>query len=331
MNKVKVHIHTNEPSEVFQMCREYGIVSNEKADDMIQQQNSLHHNITKKRVAIVTDSCADIPEELMEKLDIHMVPLTLTLNQEHFIDKISIDAETFYKKLRDPNVVAKTSQPAVAEFKRRYQYLATHYDSIISIHLSGAASGTLEAAKRAASDMSQVKITIIDSKTYTGALGLVVIHAAENACKGFSHQTIVSSIYDSLAHMSWFTLIPDLSFSVRGGRVSANKKRIVDILRGMPIVGTNTAGDVKVKGLVWGKKKIVRSFVKYVSTRIDKKKRYSIAITHCDTPRQAAQLASELRYLLPEVELMYQIDCSSMIGCYGGPGALSVALEEVVS
>ena len=145
-NKAKVHIHVNKPNDVFDICKNYGNVIDQKADDMFKQQKSAHTN--HKKIAVVTDSGADIPNELMEQYDIHIVPVRYNFGDQGYIDKISHTTKEFYNELNSNIKHPQTSQPTPGDFRRQYQFITSHYDSVISIHLPRALSGTLQSAEK---------------------------------------------------------------------------------------------------------------------------------------------------------------------------------------
>ena len=127
--KTKVHIHVNEPADVFKTCSDFGNVTDEKADDMWQQQEDAQGH-KSKGVAIVTDSGADLPNDI--DLDIHTVPVRYNFGNTGYVDKLSQTSEEFYKELATNPNHPQTSQPTPGDFRRQYQYLKTHYESIIS-------------------------------------------------------------------------------------------------------------------------------------------------------------------------------------------------------
>ena len=146
--KAKIHIHTDEPDRVFTLARDYGEVSAEKADDMRRQQSSSHDR--GKRFAVITDSAADIADRDLERLDIHIVPIRIQFGNRGYLDKVSITSEEFYRELQTNPAHPTTSQPAPGDFRRQFQFLASHFSDVISINLSNAVSGTFEAARSAA-------------------------------------------------------------------------------------------------------------------------------------------------------------------------------------
>ncbi|MCP5118325.1 MAG: DegV family EDD domain-containing protein, partial [bacterium] len=148
-SKAKIHIHVNAPESVFDLAREYGELSGLKADDMHRQQHSTHADDV--RFAVITDSAADIPDEDLERLDIHMVPCRVQFGERGYLDKVSITPQEFFEELERNPLPPTTSQPSPGDFRRHYQFLASHFPHVISVNLTPTVSGTLQAARSAAS------------------------------------------------------------------------------------------------------------------------------------------------------------------------------------
>jgi hypothetical protein len=146
--KAKVHIHVNEPESLFELARSFGHVAGEKADDMLHQQQSTHDMRT--RFAVITDSAADISDRDMERHDIHMVPCRIQFGDRGYLDKVSITANEFFDELARNPIHPTSSQPSPGDFRRQYQFLASHFPDVISINLTPEVSGTLQAAQSAA-------------------------------------------------------------------------------------------------------------------------------------------------------------------------------------
>jgi dihydroxyacetone kinase-like predicted kinase len=142
--KVRVHIHVNDPAEVFRVAARFGEVSGEKTDDMQRQQHAAH--ATGRRVAVVTDSAADIPEEDMDRLDIHMVPVRVHFGEHSYLDKVGITPEEFFAEIARNPQHPKTSQPPPGDFRRQFEFLASHFDAVVSVNITRQASGTCGAA-----------------------------------------------------------------------------------------------------------------------------------------------------------------------------------------
>ena len=119
-HKAKVHIHTDKPNTIFEICQSFGEISNDKADDMIQQQKDAHKQ--NKRIALVVDSTADLPDNILEKWNIHAVPVRLNFGDKHYIDKVTLTSEEFWDELQNNPIHPKTSQPYPGDFRRQYQF-----------------------------------------------------------------------------------------------------------------------------------------------------------------------------------------------------------------
>jgi len=173
--KVRVHIHTDTPDRLFFTLRKHGALKQQKADDMKRQVDVCRPKL--HRVALITDSTCDLPADFMDENQIHVVPLRLAFGESVFIDRVTISSDQFYTLLEESRVKPKSSQPTIADFERNYCFLLEHYDSVISLHISSKLSGTWNASRAAAEKLGG-KITVIDSKTASAPLGLLVMRAA---------------------------------------------------------------------------------------------------------------------------------------------------------
>ncbi len=126
--KLRIHIHTDDPATMFFKIKDVGNISYKKVDDMVMQSDIVHHR--KWKTAIITDSTCDLPQEFIEKYQIHVVPLTVHFEKDFYLDSLTIKPEDFYKMMSESDVRATTSQPTYKDFTNKYNYLASHYDNI---------------------------------------------------------------------------------------------------------------------------------------------------------------------------------------------------------
>ena len=233
-HKAKVHIHVNEPEQVFELAREYGAVSGEKADDMQRQQHTTH--MGARKVAIITDSAADIADADMDALDIHFVPLRVQFGEQGFLDKLSISPKEFFEELqRNPNHPT-TSQPAPGDYRRQYEFLASHFEDVLAITLSSKVSGTHAAAATAANRVrggsfgqgaghGHGKVHVVDSLNASLGQGLIVRHEAELAEAG--HEVRIGGVlhadapgdavtYEAMLRHNLETIVAALAPSAEG-------------------------------------------------------------------------------------------------------------------
>jgi len=324
-HKARVHIHANDPTEVFRVAGQFGQVSGEKADDMHRQQRAAHAK--NRRVAIVTDSAADIPEDEMDRLDIHMVPARVHLGDRSYLDKVGITAEEFFDEIERGAYHPKTSQPPPGDFRRRFEFLASHYDSVLSINLTRRVSGTLAAAESAAGRTStHGEVQVIDSLNASAGQGLVVLHVAELAETGAGLTEVAAAARNILHATYTFGLMGSLEYAVRGGRVPRWVKRAADALRLMPVLGNDAVGRIRPVGVLLGRRNLREKFARFVERRMSDDRSYRILIGHANREADGHWLLERLRG--DNVAWGRVVPLGSALGAHGGPGMLVVGLQE---
>lgn len=323
-NKVRVHIHVNDPAEVFRIAGRYGTVSSEKADDMQRQQHAAH--LVGRKVAVVTDSGADIPEDEMDRLDIHMVPLRVHFGDQGYLDRVGMTPEEFYDELlRNPHH-PKTSQPPPGDFRRQFEFLASHYAAVVSVNLTRKVSGTCASAESAAARVSaHGKVTVLDSENASLGAGLVAMYAAECAQAGYDADRVIAATRAMLPRTRTFGLMGSLEYAVRGGRVPRWIKTVADTLGLMPVLH-NRDGKVTAGGVLFGRRNLREKFARHVHRHMRSDRKYRVLVGHANSEADGRWLLEQFggdnvvyRRLLP---------VGTAFGVHGGPGLLVVGLQE---
>ena len=324
--KAKIHIHVNKPHELFEICNQYGLTKNHKADDMYKQQELVQADKSND-IALVVDSGADFNTEKF--FDVFTVPLRYSFGNQDYIDKVSQSVNDFYNELENNPAHPKTSQPTPGDFRRQYQYLNSYYKSIISIQVPKKLSGTYQSAVTAAKNTTGANISVLDGQSMSIGLGLIVKKISSIINNQLSHDEIISKIEGIIQDTEVFTAVRDLSYSVKGGRVPKVVKTISDIFNFKPILTISDEGLIKPSGVYFGKKNMPEKFFKKILKKIDKKFQYSIAIGHalCESDgKKLKSLFEKQPDLFKEVDLI-EIGCA--LGVHTGPGALSIAFQKI--
>jgi DegV family protein with EDD domain len=326
--RLRIHIHTNDPERIFEFAAEFGEVQKTKADDMIGQARSLSRS--NREVAIVTDSAADIPAELISALDIHIVPLRVQFGAASHLDRIGMSAADFRAELESNPAAPGTSQPTQGDLRRMYDFLTTHFTEVISIHLSGAVSGTWQGANNAANNsLHSEKIHLLDSRSVSVGQGLIVKHAAELAAQGIRGAELRALIEKDISSVRSFALVTDLSNAVRSGRIKPAVKRVADWLRLTPVLTSTADGKVGVHGFIPGRRKLVERFARYVCKAVGPSGAWEIAIAHSDTTlADAEQLETLLREQFETVTEAWRTDIGAALGVHSGMEALVVGMRN---
>ncbi|MDJ0748761.1 MAG: DegV family protein [Woeseiaceae bacterium] len=325
--KARIHIHVDDPETVFETARRFGVVSAEKADDMHRQQHATHDG--KRRFAVIADSGADIADADMERLDIHVVPCRIQFGDHGFLDKVSITIDEFYEELEHNPHHPTTSQPAPGDFRRQFQFLASHFDDVISINLTSVASGTYEAARLAAERVDAPgRIHVVDTRNASLGQGQLAVLAAEMAEEGRSADEALAAVRAAIPVTTCYAILEDLRFSVRGGRLPRWVKTIADLLRLMPIIYTRADGKVTLSGALFGRRNRVKRFARYVAKRIPDNT-VEIGIAHSMCQEDAELLLDRLGELKSGVGKVTMTGLGPALGVHAGPNCLLVAVRAL--
>lgn len=327
--KVRLHIHTNEPPRLFTLAARHGAVGDEKADDMQRQQEMAHH-AARRKVAVVTDSAADLPDSVLEALDIHVVPVRVHFGTRSYLDKVGLSSEEFFRELAVNPLHPKTSQPPPGDFRRAFEFLGSHYEAVVYVGLMAKVSGTFQSAQTAASRVrTRAKILTLDSGTAALGEGLIAMRAAEVAAAGGDAEAVKQAAMDSAGRTRTWGLLVTLEFSVRGGRVPRWVKIVADLLRLTPVLAVRSGGSLGIGGVLFGRRNPYRRFGKLLRRRLDPSRRWRIGISHANVPEGAVQVRDAIAEGLPRAEILPVIPLGTALGVHGGPGCVVVAAQEL--
>jgi hypothetical protein len=328
--KSKVHIHVNDPSEVFRIAGRFGSVTGQKADDMQRQQHAVH--VRGRKVAIVTDSVADIPEDLLDELGIHTVPLRIHFGEHSYLDKSGMSSEEFLAELTRNQTHPKTSQPPSGDFRRQFEFLATHFNGVVSINVTTKVSGTFNAA-RAAAERTRVRdsIGVVDSGNASIGQGLLAIYAAELAARDHDVSQILTALRKMIPLTRTYALAGSLDYAVRGGRVKPSVKSVAEFLRLTPILTTHDDGRIAPGGTLFGRARLQDKFVRFITARMDAQQPYRIGIGHAGAEAKAIELLERLRLAHPNIRSSFIMPVGSTLSVHGGPGTLVVGVQPLLT
>lgn len=187
-----------------------------------------------KKIYIVTDSTADLKAEEIKEYGIHVVPLTIQIDNESFVDGVDLAPDEFMKRMATSKDLPKSSQPASGVFKTLYDELGKDGSEIISIHMTGGMSGTVKSAQ-AAAEMTDSNVTVIDSMYISHALSFQVIEAAQMIRAGNTVEQIVERLLAIRKQTTLFVVVDKLDNLVKGGRIGKGRGLIGSLLKIKPI------------------------------------------------------------------------------------------------
>lgn len=171
------------------------------------------------RIIIVTDSTADLTKQEIQDFNIHVVPLNITIQEEHYLDGETITKEEFKNKMIASSELPMTAQPSIGRFVELYDELGKDGSEIISIHLMNSISGTVNAARQAA-DITESTVTVVDSDFTSRSMGIIVREAAQVAKEGKSAEEVLEVIESTRQRTKLYLTVLNLDNLIKGGRIS---------------------------------------------------------------------------------------------------------------
>jgi uncharacterized protein len=322
----RIHIHTNTPAELFNELRLTGTLAFQKADDMVRQSDVVYNR--KWKIALVTDSTCDLAQDLIDNFQINMLPININFGENHYLDKVTIQPEQFYSLLEENKEYPKSSQVNEKSFTNLYSHLASHYDSIIAIHLSEKLSGTFNSSQKAALAISKEfnkPISVINSKNLSGALGLIILKAAQAIEEGLSHNQVVELTEKWTKDVRIFVSVKDIKYLIRGGRLSSVKGLLARILNINPIVSIDESGKAIVFDKAFSQKSNMEKVMGHIRKLCKEKSIWNYVVLHANNT-EAAAWYSEKMETLTKKSAVSVVNISPIIGANTGIGAAAVAL-----
>lgn len=321
--RLKVHVHVDNPAEVFLACADFGVITQQKADDM-QRQHGLMNQAGS--VAIVADSGADIPASEVERLGIHVVPVRLSFGDREYLDGVSLTPGEFYSLLAKSPEAPLTSQPPAQDFSRVYSLLNSHGYDVVSVGLSSLLSGTTSAALQAAGKQEPGRVQVFDSLSAAAGQGLLALAAAEAAELGFSAAEVLALLRELAPRTRVVAVANDLSYAVKGGRVPSWVKRLADFLRLNPVLTASPKGKLTLGGFHLGRGASPEALARTALRKMEPGRMYRVLISHANNATGAEQLRRHILGQHGRIHSCHVTDAGPAIGVHLGPGGLVVGL-----
>lgn len=323
-NRVRVHVHVNNPSEVFLACEDFGRIKQQKADDMERQHGLMDH---AGEVAVVVDSGGDVPPDEVERLGIHMVPVRLSFGDREYLDRISLTAKEFYELLATSEEAPLTSQPPAQDFARVYSLLTSHGYTVVSVGLSQKLSGTTAAALQAAGREGAGDIRIVDTLSASTGQGLLAMIAAEAAMDGMSAEEVEALLLDAIPQTRIFAIANDLRYIVKGGRVPSWAKKAAGILRINPVLTASPEGTIGLGGVHRGTGASPKQLARTLLKKMKPDTMYRVLISHADNEEGGNRVRHHILEQHARIHSCHVTEAGPALGVHLGPGGLIAAFS----
>ncbi|MBI9044094.1 MAG: DegV family protein [Anaerolineaceae bacterium] len=281
--------------------------------------------MTNKKIALLTDSTNDLPQEYLDQYNIHVIPLSINWGAESYKEGIEITKAEFYQRLRKDHSMPKTSQPAPGDFLKFYkQFKDEQFDEALVITISSGMSGTYQSALQA-SEESDLPVTVIDSRSNTMGLGWQVLAAARELTSGTDVQEIPEKLEQIREKLRLYVQLNTLEYLHKGGRIGSATRFIGELVQLKPLVLVNNHS-----GLVEGSKRsrtwkraldtVYKTFIE----GLDITKPMKVAVLHADDEESALKVAERIKNEINVDEFVFTMT-SPILGTHTGPGTVAIA------
>ncbi|MEA4909491.1 MAG: DegV family protein [Chloroflexi bacterium] len=277
-------------------------------------------------IAIVTDSTANIPEELMRALPVHIVPLRVIWGSEVLKDGIDILPDEFYRRLQSTTVMPSTSQATPADFIHTYSQLLKEGKQILSLHISSKLSGTLDSAIQARAEFPGQPIELVDSISTSMGMGYQALLAARAAVEGATLQECKTLVEQARDFSGALFTVRTLEFLHRGGRIGGAAAFVGTALDLKPVLEL-CDGRVEAVERVRTMTKAVDRLIDQFEQKMDHRRPIRIGALYTNNIDEAGELLERVRqrFNVTDISEAVLTPVSPVIGTHLGPGALGLA------
>jgi DegV family protein with EDD domain len=278
-----------------------------------------------KKVAIITDSTAYLPDKIIEELGIHVVPLTLHWGEDSYRDGEDIRAEEFYERLAKADTIPTTSQTAVGEFTELFSRLLADDYAVLAILISSGISGTVDSALQAQKSFPGAPIAVVDSQLVALPMGFMVMKVARAAQAGASLEDCQALAAEVYPKIGVYFMVDDLKYLHMGGRINTAKRLLGSALDLKPIMEIR-GGKIELVESVRSRKKALARMLDLVERDIAGCESVRIASFHAAAEEEAKILLEDAVERFHPIETVTTF-VSPVIGSHTGPGTVSIAYQ----
>jgi fatty acid kinase/fatty acid kinase fatty acid binding subunit len=320
---LRIHVHTDTPEAVFSYAARWGRVDTTKAQDMRAQHRRLVHP-DRRALAVVTDSSADLPDAILDRHRIAMVPLQVVFGNSTFRDRVELKPDEFYRRLRESAEVPTTSQPAPADFIQAFRNAREEADEVVAVLLGSTLSGTFATAQAAIRAAGLQRIHLVDSRSASFGVGLLALRGAELAESGWTGQRIAAELARVRSRSGMLLTVDRYDNLLRGGRISRSKAWLAGMLDVKPILSFDGEGHVVPIERVRGRENLEARVLSQLEQRLTPRpSMIRFGVAHADAPDVARRIQAAL------VERYHPRDCfvapaTGVLATHVGPGAWGI-------
>lgn len=280
----------------------------------------------KNKVAILVDSGTDVPQELIEKYQMYVIPLKIIYKDRVYTDKVDITPEEIYQRL--PQEIPGTSLPDGETITKIFEQIKQDgYEKILAVTISSGLSGTYNIVRLIAQQQEELEAYVLDTKNIGIGAGFSAIQAAKWLEEGMEWSLLIERLNELVKQTKVFFNVATLEYLQKGGRIGLVASILGTALKLNPIISCNDEGIYYTVGKARGRKKSLDRTVSYVKERVETAKVFNLAVAHGDAKEEATEMMARLKEEFPQAQQIYFGQISPALVVHTGPGLLGVGVQ----
>lgn len=280
----------------------------------------------KNKVAILVDSGTDVPQELIEKYQMYVIPLKIIYKDRVYTDKVDITPEEIYQRL--PQEIPGTSLPDGETITKIFEQIKQDgYEKILAVTISSGLSGTYNIVRLIAQQQEELEAYVLDTKNIGIGAGFSAIQAAKWLEEGMEWSLLIERLNELVKQTKVFFNVATLEYLQKGGRIGLVASILGTALKLNPIISCNDEGIYYTVGKARGRKKSLDRTVSYVKERVGTAKVFNLAVAHGDAKEEATEMMARLKEEFPQAQQICFGQISPALVVHTGPGLLGVGVQ----
>lgn len=330
---LKVHVHTDEPEEVFAYLRTLGELATHKAEDMeaqhafVERASRGHVQLARRPVSVVADTACDLPQEIVRAHGIRLVPLSLVFGERVLRDRFDITAEEFAEELKR-GAHPGTSQPAPAAFMEAYRRASEEGEAVVAVLLASALSGTFASARAAAQQLPEEEspVHLVDSRGGSLLQGLMALKAAELGELAWEAERIVAELDRVREQSGFFISLDTFERALASGRVGRGRAWLGTLLDIKPVLDVDREGKLVPIARVRGRKNVLPRMLEILEERVPRDvRKVRFGVVHSAFPEIVDEVCAEIRARWGAHREIVVSPVTPVIATHAGEGAWGIA------
>ena len=282
--------------------------------------------MNKQKIALLTDSCADIPASLVRRYDIYVVPLKLIFSDGEYADGVDITPTEVYQRL--PHEIPKTTLPDGASVEDAFARIRqAGYTKVLAICLSGGLSGTCNLVRLIGEQTVGLEVATFDSLSGSLGIGMSVVQAARWIEAGWSWGELLRAMPALLRDTHVFFWVDTLEYLQKGGRIGKIAAVAGTLLQIKPIISFTPEGELVSVAKIRGRKAAMQKMVQMATSLVPRNVPFNLAVAHGDAPAELREIRDLAQKSLPDYLGFTEGEIDCTLGAYVGPHLLGVGVQ----